>query len=127
MRGSKSSPANTPDQDTCEQTGECTNCVKDDVSASACLEATDKATCEGGDYLGTWSAKWIVCMQCNAVDTATCLAYNTKEQCELQGNGQWMGPEWVGIQDSIGKETRLFAMPFYTKNDLFAKTGSGQT
>jgi hypothetical protein len=26
-----------------------------------------------------------------------------------------------------GGETRLFAMPFYTKNDHFTKTGSGET
>ena len=25
------------------------------------------------------------------------------------------------------KKTRLFAMPFYTRNDHFTKTGSGQT
>jgi len=26
-----------------------------------------------------------------------------------------------------GKETRLFALPFYGQNDHFTKTGSGQT
>jgi hypothetical protein len=28
---------------------------------------------------------------------------------------------------AAGRKTRLFVMPFYTKNDHFAKTGSGQT
>jgi len=33
----------------------------------------------------------------------------------------------IGHARRAGKKTRLFALPFYTKNDHFAKTGSGQT
>ncbi len=94
----------------CEATGECTRCVKDGVSAQECLEGIGgirptKDQCEGPDYLGTWSAKWIVCVQCNAVTAAECLSYANKEECELQGDGIWMGPEWVTVQDSIGYGT----------------------
>ena len=103
MRGSK--PGTPTDAASCETTGECTNCVKDGVTATQCVSGpADRTACEGAQFLGTWSAAWIVCTGCNAAGV-TCSSLTNKEDCELQGDGIWMGPEWVTIEDSIGYGT----------------------
>jgi hypothetical protein len=55
----------------------------------------------------------MVCDECT-----TCAAY-------IHPDKPGHEPEWAN--GKVRQLTRLFAMPFDTKNDRFAKTGSGQT